>query len=160
MIEEYLPENYGCVAPTVIADDSNVAGDRMRSGSRGFAQSAVILEGRLNSGRWCNRIRTSDRCARFRRCNAPATSPDSEIERTRTTSAKESPAVNPSDLPIALRSAYLALHRRTEEQFAPLGVTADQFVLLSTLANAKPIGSLAAGGQWTKRRIRGRQAGL
>jgi DNA-binding MarR family transcriptional regulator len=42
--------------------------------------------------------------------------------------------VNPSDLPIALRSAYLALHRRTEKQFAPLGVTADQFVLLATLA--------------------------
>jgi DNA-binding MarR family transcriptional regulator len=42
--------------------------------------------------------------------------------------------VNQSDLPIALRSAYLALHRRTEKQFAPLGVTADQFVLLATLA--------------------------
>ncbi len=42
--------------------------------------------------------------------------------------------MNQSDLPIALRSAYLALHRRTEKQFAPLGVTADQFVLLATLA--------------------------
>ena len=42
--------------------------------------------------------------------------------------------MNQSDLPIALRSAYLALHRRTEKQFAPLGVTADQFVLLATLS--------------------------
>src|SRR3954468_8370155 len=39
-----------------------------------------------------------------------------------------------SELPIALRAAYLALHRRSEAQFAPEGVTADQFVLLATLA--------------------------
>lgn len=39
-----------------------------------------------------------------------------------------------SDLPIALRTAYLALHRRSEGAFAPHGVTADQFVLLATLA--------------------------
>jgi DNA-binding MarR family transcriptional regulator len=39
-----------------------------------------------------------------------------------------------SDLPIALRTAYLALHRRSEAAFAPLGVTADQFVLLATLS--------------------------
>lgn len=37
-------------------------------------------------------------------------------------------------LPLALRSAYLALHRRSDLQFAKLGVTADQFVLLATLA--------------------------
>ena len=39
-----------------------------------------------------------------------------------------------TDIPIALRAAYLALHRRSETQFAPHGVTADQFVLLATLA--------------------------
>lgn len=39
-----------------------------------------------------------------------------------------------SDIPIALRAAYLALHRRSEARFAPYGVTADQFVLLATLA--------------------------
>ena len=35
---------------------------------------------------------------------------------------------------IALRAAYLALHRRSEARFARHGVTADQFVLLATLA--------------------------
>src|SRR5918995_2587830 len=38
------------------------------------------------------------------------------------------------DLAIALRAASLALHRRSEARFAPHGVTADQFVLLATLA--------------------------
>ena len=38
------------------------------------------------------------------------------------------------DIAIALRAAYLALHRRSEARFAPHGVTADQFVLLATLA--------------------------
>ena len=38
------------------------------------------------------------------------------------------------DLAIALRAAYLALHRRSEARFASHGVTADQFVLLATLA--------------------------
>ena len=37
------------------------------------------------------------------------------------------------ELPMALRAAYLALHRRSETQFAGFGVTADQFVLLATL---------------------------
>ncbi len=37
-------------------------------------------------------------------------------------------------LPLALRAAYLALHRRSEAKFAAQGVTADQFVLLATLA--------------------------
>lgn len=37
------------------------------------------------------------------------------------------------NIAMALRSAYLALHRRTEARFAPRGVTADQFVLLATL---------------------------
>jgi len=38
------------------------------------------------------------------------------------------------DIAIALRTAYLALHRRSDAAFAPHGVTADQFVLLATLA--------------------------
>jgi len=37
------------------------------------------------------------------------------------------------ELPILLRAAYLALHRRTDACLAGLGVTADQFVLLATL---------------------------
>lgn len=37
-------------------------------------------------------------------------------------------------LPLELRAAYLALHRCSDLQFAKLGVTADQFVLLATLA--------------------------
>ena len=39
----------------------------------------------------------------------------------------------------ALRAAYLALHRRTNACFAPDGVTADQFVLLSALADADAV---------------------
>jgi DNA-binding MarR family transcriptional regulator len=39
-----------------------------------------------------------------------------------------------SDIALALRAAYLALHRRSDAAFAPHGVTADQFVLLATLA--------------------------
>ncbi len=36
---------------------------------------------------------------------------------------------------MALRAAYLAMHRRSDAHFAPFGVTADQFVLLNALAN-------------------------
>ena len=39
-----------------------------------------------------------------------------------------------SEIPVALRAAYLALHRRSDARFAPHGVTADQFVLLATLS--------------------------
>ncbi len=39
-----------------------------------------------------------------------------------------------SELPIALRSAYLAMHRQTDAGFAKFGVTADQFVLLASLS--------------------------
>jgi DNA-binding MarR family transcriptional regulator len=39
----------------------------------------------------------------------------------------------------ALRAAYLALHRQTNECFAKDGVTADQFVLLSALADADAV---------------------
>ena len=37
-------------------------------------------------------------------------------------------------LPLQLRAAYLALHRQSDAKFAEHGVTADQFVLLATLA--------------------------
>ena len=42
--------------------------------------------------------------------------------------------VDKSELPIALRAAYLAMHRQSDAQFAKHGVTADQFVLLATLS--------------------------
>jgi len=42
-------------------------------------------------------------------------------------------------LPRALRRAYIALHRRSEARFAPYGVTADQFVLLATLAGGQTV---------------------
>jgi DNA-binding MarR family transcriptional regulator len=35
---------------------------------------------------------------------------------------------------LALRAAYLMLHRRSDAAFAPYGVTADQFVLLARLS--------------------------
>ncbi|HEX5271034.1 MAG TPA: MarR family transcriptional regulator [Gemmataceae bacterium] len=38
------------------------------------------------------------------------------------------------EVPRALRAAYLALHRQTNACFAKDGVTADQFVLLASLA--------------------------
>src|SRR3954462_6850568 len=43
------------------------------------------------------------------------------------------------ELAMALRAAYLALHRRSEAAFAPHGVTADQFVLLATLARGNAL---------------------
>ncbi len=44
-----------------------------------------------------------------------------------------------SELPMALRAAYVALHRRSESHFAQYGVTADQFVLLATLARGNAL---------------------
>jgi len=41
------------------------------------------------------------------------------------------------DLAMALRRAYLAMHRRSDACFARSGVTADQFVLLSALASGE-----------------------
>ncbi|MFO0798494.1 MAG: MarR family transcriptional regulator [Gemmataceae bacterium] len=51
---------------------------------------------------------------------------------------------------MALRAAYLALHRRSEVAFAGYGVTADQFVLLATLARG--------GRALTQRQLAGRMA--
>jgi DNA-binding MarR family transcriptional regulator len=42
-------------------------------------------------------------------------------------------------LPLELRAAYLALHRCSDAQFVKFGVTADQFVLLATLARGLAI---------------------
>lgn len=43
------------------------------------------------------------------------------------------------ELPMALRAAYLGLHRRTEACFADEGVTADQFVMLARLAEGQAL---------------------
>ncbi len=40
---------------------------------------------------------------------------------------------------MALREAYWAMHRRADAVLAPLGVTADQFVLLSSLADEEQL---------------------
>jgi DNA-binding MarR family transcriptional regulator len=48
------------------------------------------------------------------------------------------------ELPLALRSAYMALHRSTEAAFAKHGVTADQFVLMLALQD---------GGTLTQREL-------
>lgn len=42
-------------------------------------------------------------------------------------------------LPLELRAAYLALHRASDAEFAKYGVTADQFVLLATLARGRAL---------------------
>lgn len=44
-----------------------------------------------------------------------------------------------SELPIALRAAYLAMHRQSDAEFAKHGVTADQFVLLATLSRGNAL---------------------
>jgi DNA-binding MarR family transcriptional regulator len=43
------------------------------------------------------------------------------------------------ELPLALRAAYLALHRRTDASFAEHNVTADQFVLLASLSEGQAL---------------------
>jgi DNA-binding MarR family transcriptional regulator len=43
------------------------------------------------------------------------------------------------EIPMALRAAYLALHRQSDAQFAEHDVTADQFVLLATLSRGKAL---------------------
>lgn len=45
---------------------------------------------------------------------------------------------------MALRAAYMAMHRRTDSEFAKYGVTADQFVLMATLER---------GGSMTQREL-------
>lgn len=43
------------------------------------------------------------------------------------------------EIPLALRAAYLALHRQSDAAFSEYGVTADQFVLLATLAKGEAL---------------------
>jgi DNA-binding MarR family transcriptional regulator len=43
------------------------------------------------------------------------------------------------DIAMALRAAYLALHRRSDAHFARHGVTADQFVLLTALVGGDAV---------------------
>lgn len=48
--------------------------------------------------------------------------------------------MTPKDqLPMALRAAYLGLHRRSDACFAQHGVTADQLVLLATLSHGEAL---------------------
>lgn len=44
-----------------------------------------------------------------------------------------------TQLPLLLRTCYLALHRRSDAVFAIHGVTADQFVLLATLSSGQAL---------------------
>ena len=44
-----------------------------------------------------------------------------------------------NELPLALRTAYLTLHRRSDAVFVEYGITADQFVLLATLARGQAL---------------------
>lgn len=43
------------------------------------------------------------------------------------------------EIPLALRAAYLALHRQSEAAFSRYGVSADQFVLLAALAQGEAL---------------------
>ena len=50
--------------------------------------------------------------------------------------SRESVAAAGHDLVMRLRAAYLTMHRRANAEFAHLGLTADQFVILTALAEA------------------------
>jgi DNA-binding MarR family transcriptional regulator len=43
------------------------------------------------------------------------------------------------DIAMALRTAYLSMHRAADAHFARIGVTADQFVVLATLAKGDAV---------------------
>jgi DNA-binding MarR family transcriptional regulator len=53
------------------------------------------------------------------------------------------------EIALALRAAYLALHRETDAVLAPWGVTADQFVVIAALGR---------GEAWTQRELVARTA--
>lgn len=44
-----------------------------------------------------------------------------------------------NELPIALRTAYLAMHRQSDSRFAKHGITADQFVLMASLSRGNAL---------------------
>ena len=50
--------------------------------------------------------------------------------------SRESIAAAGHDLAMGLRAAYLTMHRRANAEFAHLGLTTDQFVILTALAEA------------------------
>ena len=54
--------------------------------------------------------------------------------RVRTTLKRRATLDPQEQIPLALRAAYLMLHRRSDAVFAPFGVTADQFVLMARLS--------------------------
>ena len=61
------------------------------------------------------------------------------LMRLRTT-LKRSRVLDPQEqIPLALRAAYLMLHRQSDAVFAPYGVTADQFVLLARLSEGESL---------------------
>lgn len=51
------------------------------------------------------------------------------------------------DLAMGLRAAYLTMHRRANSAFARHGVTADQFVLLTTLAERAGVSQKELAGR-------------
>ena len=51
-------------------------------------------------------------------------------------SPRESTTAAGHGLALGLRAAYLTMHRRANAEFAHLGLTADQFVILTALAEA------------------------
>lgn len=56
------------------------------------------------------------------------------------TTLKRSRVLDPQEeIPLALRAAYLMLHRQSDAAFAPYGVTADQFVLLARLSEGEAL---------------------
>lgn len=59
--------------------------------------------------------------------------------RVRTTLKRNRVLGPQEEIPLALRAAYLMLHRRSDAAFAPYGVTADQFVLLARLSEGEAL---------------------
>ena len=56
------------------------------------------------------------------------------------TTLKGSRVLDPQEqIPLALRAAYLMLHRQSNAAFVPYGVTADQFVLLARLSEGESL---------------------
>ena len=54
-------------------------------------------------------------------------------------SPRESTSAAGHGLAMGLRAAYLTMHRRANAEFARLGLTADQFVILMALAEVDAV---------------------
>lgn len=61
------------------------------------------------------------------------------LMRTRTNSMRGLALSPQEQIPLALRAAYLTLHRQSDATFARYDVTADQFVLMATLSDEQPL---------------------